>query len=1505
MERKKKFFRNKTIVKRILCFVFAFTLVVTMGAFSNLDGTVVKADESGNTLTVHFKNALEWEKVYAMYGKPIEGKDGWESISGCEAALENYGINISASKDEKNPGWYTHTVSLPSDISAFGILFNNGSWETNNHTPNCTMSISGDAEVWIVAKPKESNEDTLDAADKAPEGWNTSQGGDSGSEEYGKLINGALTEDAEGEITGWSFKWEGSINGVPDNKNVANTWYENGAYNINTTDRNEKSTVTISQTVKIAETGAYQAGVAIVGTGTPGSEDYSRNALTLTVKNTTANTEKTVQLVTNGWNNWDNVVKTEALEASVNDELEITISGTLTGKDWYALKNVTLSNTAEGAQNANNNGLLNGALEVNDKKINNWTVKWEGILNGDPDNNEIVYTNFWEDRRNIETKDGNETSKITISQTVNNVAAGNYQAGVAIVGNGEKDSPASPNALTLTVKNITAGTEVSKQLVTNGYNNFDNVVKTEALEAGAGDDLEITISGTLTGKDWYALKNVTLVNTDNNSGDDDNNDNDDDTDTAVDAPISVEKVKGLSEDFIHGVDLSTHLSQLQSGVKYYDENGNEADIFDILEDAGVNYVRLRVWNCPFRLDAEGHYTYVESDGKTEHSYSEVADENGVKNGIGFTEYFLKDGTKVYRKSYGAGICDVATAAVIGKMATDHNMKVLIDFHYSDFWADPNKRSVPKEWDGLNPEEKGEALYQFTKESLETLLDAGVNVGMVQIGNEMNNGLAGEKTHDNVHALLKRGSQAIREVSDEKNHEILIAVHFTNPNEEKTQLNRAWELEQAGVDYDVFGTSYYPYWHGDAKIALTEHLGEIAKTYNKKVMVCEVAYLWTTEDGDGYGNMASGSDSDKTYKYPISVEGQATAIRDTIAAVSAIGENGLGTFYWEPAWVPVNGNKYDPNAADAAEIFAQNVIKWKVYGSGWASIYADDYDYEIKDEENGCAWDNQTLFDFNGKALPSLKVYKYVYTGADGPTIVSSVDSVSCEMQYGEEPKLPQTVTVNLNNGTTVSAPVTWDAEQTAALKTADFGEHTVSGAVGAFSYLDDRNGEAVEVAAGTWKATCNVKITGHNYVFNGGFEEGEADNKESHAAGWKLTVYGDMNESPRAEPGAENAKNGDWFYQGWQDKAGAVLDFAIDQDIARDNLPNGEYMLFAYYQGTGVKETLPQATLYAVLTYKDGTSKTLSAPIEFHNVWKDYYQAKVRDIFIDDSVASVQVGTRLACSWAGSGSWVTVDDISLMKMKDLEPEEDIRLVIPVTDDYTEVIDTAGKVDAGTTITVKMADTTVAVPAALFNAIQGKDINIIFEDNDGGFSWTINGKSVTAVTTPISLNVELNTKGIPVDKVNKIAGSNKTMQVSLTYDGSFNFKANLTLNVGNEYAGKYANLFYYNESNGNLEYQEANRVTSDGKVTYTFTHASDYVIVFADTDMKPQSSYDGWAGVSAEQKAKLMRESLAQTQNAAVAAPKTNDNAPVAIVLMLLMAGAVAVAGAVAKKRRLC
>lgn len=161
--------------------------------------------------------------------------------------------------------------------------------------------------------------------------------------------------------------------------------------------------------------------------------------------------------------------------------------------------------------------------------------------------------------------------------------------------------------------------------------------------------------------------------------------------------VYVEPIENLREDFIRGVDISSILAEEESGVVYYNEDGEKQDIFEILAQNGVNYIRVRVWNDPY-------------------------DENG--------------------NSYGGGGNDTAKAAEIGRRAAKYGMKLCVDYHYSDFWADPAKQMCPKAWEGMEIEAKSEALRQFTEESLTQIIDAGANVGMVQIGNEINNGIAG-------------------------------------------------------------------------------------------------------------------------------------------------------------------------------------------------------------------------------------------------------------------------------------------------------------------------------------------------------------------------------------------------------------------------------------------------------------------------------------------------------------------------------------------------------------------------------------------------------------------------------------------------------------------------------------------------------------------------------------------------------------------------------------------
>ena len=390
--------------------------------------------------------------------------------------------------------------------------------------------------------------------------------------------------------------------------------------------------------------------------------------------------------------------------------------------------------------------------------------------------------------------------------------------------------------------------------------------------------------------------------------------------------IEVEKVVGVSEDTIRGVDVSSIISLENSGVKFYDFDGVEQDIFKTLSESGVNYIRVRVWNDPYDADGNG---------------------------------------------YGGGNNDIEKAIEIGKRATQYGMKLLVDFHYSDFWADPAKQQEPKAWKGFTVDQKVEAIYNYTKDSLQQLVDAGVDVGMVQIGNETGYGFVGCSTWERegyevvsfweIGRMMNAGSKAVREISED----ILVAVHMTNP--EKGYNWIAKDLNDNGVDYDVFASSYYPYWHGTLE-NLTEQLKMVADTYGKQVMVAETSYAYTTEDGDQHQNtIGEGSGVEG---YEISEQGQANHVRDVFEAVANVGTAGIGAFYWEAAWLPVGTD------------WASNKELWEKYGSGWASSYAAEYDPKDAGQwYGGSAVDNQALFDFEGNPLESLNVFKYILTGS--------------------------------------------------------------------------------------------------------------------------------------------------------------------------------------------------------------------------------------------------------------------------------------------------------------------------------------------------------------------------------------------------------------------------------------------------------------------------------------------------------------------------------------------
>lgn len=222
--------------------------------------------------------------------------------------------------------------------------------------------------------------------------------------------------------------------------------------------------------------------------------------------------------------------------------------------------------------------------------------------------------------------------------------------------------------------------------------------------------------------------------------------------------LYVKKIDNLPEDFILGMDLSSLISEENSGVKYYNFKGEEKDVLETLRYAGINYIRIRIWNDPY--DSEG-------------------------------------------KTYGGGNNDMKTAIKIGKRATKYEIKILASYHYSDFYADPGNQNVLKVWRGLNLEEKTKKAEEFTKESLQQFKDAGVNVGMVALGNEINDFFCGEHEWPNIVKILNECSKATREVLPNAK----ISIHFSNPDRPGSMMYFAKSLADNSLDYDIFSVSY--------------------------------------------------------------------------------------------------------------------------------------------------------------------------------------------------------------------------------------------------------------------------------------------------------------------------------------------------------------------------------------------------------------------------------------------------------------------------------------------------------------------------------------------------------------------------------------------------------------------------------------------------------------------------------------------------------------------------
>lgn len=365
-------------------------------------------------------------------------------------------------------------------------------------------------------------------------------------------------------------------------------------------------------------------------------------------------------------------------------------------------------------------------------------------------------------------------------------------------------------------------------------------------------------------------------------------------------------------DYIKGMDISSLDEIERLGAKFYD-NGEEQELIEILKKYDTNYIRLRLWNDP----------------KTE------------------------DG-----RPYGAGNTDYETTLRMAKRVKTAGLGFLLDFHYSDFWADPGKQRKPKAWVGMNVDELENAVYEFTKEMVSGFVKEGAAPDMVQVGNELSNGLLWPEgqwpNFANIARFVSAGIRAVKETCPEAK----IMIHLDNGG--NNELYRKWFDEyiniNKGEDFDVIGLSYYPFWHGDLN-ALANNMNDIAVRFGKELVIAEVSMGHTTKDYAEYEKLAPENRKGMATKpalcekvpFAMTVDGQCEFMKAFLEVVENVPENkGRGFFYWEAGWLPVEG-------------------------SGWATEEALEY---IK-ESGPCGneWANQALFDYDGNALPALEVIR--------------------------------------------------------------------------------------------------------------------------------------------------------------------------------------------------------------------------------------------------------------------------------------------------------------------------------------------------------------------------------------------------------------------------------------------------------------------------------------------------------------------------------------------------
>ncbi len=388
------------------------------------------------------------------------------------------------------------------------------------------------------------------------------------------------------------------------------------------------------------------------------------------------------------------------------------------------------------------------------------------------------------------------------------------------------------------------------------------------------------------------------------------------------------------QEFKKGMDIS-FLPELEAkGMKIKDFDGNEIDGFELVKKYGVNAIRLRLWNNPENVEES------------------------------------------------KGYCNLADTIAMAKRIKEHQMSFMLNFHYSDFWADPGKQKKPKAWEKLDFIKLKEAVFNYTRDTLLTLKEEGVLPEIVQIGNEIRSGLLfpeGElPDYRGMVELVNAGIQGARAVADSDTMKIMI--HLDQGGRYfyiKEWFDKAFEVGLE--DFDLMGLSYYPFWHGTFT-DLKETLNKLVLDYQKPIMIVETAHAWR-KSANGFIDESQ----EKIAGVLATPEGQKKVL-DLVMNITASLPNqmGCGVYYWEPLCIPQPGV------------------------GGWS--------------------ENMGLLDENGQVLEGIHAFEFSREKLRSKDTAKVYEPPVLLLQEGEQPVLPEQLSVLYYDGTLEKKPVFWQTD---------------------------------------------------------------------------------------------------------------------------------------------------------------------------------------------------------------------------------------------------------------------------------------------------------------------------------------------------------------------------------------------------------------------------------------------------------------------------------------------